>query len=154
MKQFLLLIISFFMVPCFINAEEFKPYLTDLEITNGVNTLTFDKHNDLYTINVYEDVDALDISYKTEDSDTVVEIIGNELTNPINDVYINLDNDGKNNSYHLIVNKISDSKPVFLELSSNEPTKDNKLMQLLIVIGYVLINVLIFKILFHKKRIQ
>lgn len=154
MKKWLLLIISFFMFTNSVCAEELKPYLTDLEITNGVNTLIFDKHNDLYTINVYEDVDALDFSYKTDNDNTKVSVVGNELTDSVNDIYINLDNDGKTNSYHLIVNKIGDSKPVFYEIPGDEQIKDNKLMQLIIVIGYVFVNVIMIKILFHKKRIH
>ena len=153
MKKILLLIISFLMFTNSLEAAS-KPYLTSLEVTNGVNTLNFDKNNDLYTINVYQDVDALDISYKVSNPDTKVEIIGNELKEEVNDIYINLEYGNDKNSYHLIVNKINDAKPVFYEINPNNIKKDNKLMQLVIIILYVFINYILVKLLFHKKRIH
>ncbi len=152
MKKVILTVISFFIFTMNIMALDNKPYLTNLEITNGVNTLNFDKYNDVYTINVYEDIDSLDISYETDSDDTYVEIVGNLLTNEVNDVYINLMNNKDTNSYHLIVNKVNDLKPVFYEVEPPSKVQGNRLMQLVIVIIYVLINFIMTKILFHKKR--
>lgn len=153
MKKILLFIISFFMACNQISAASI-PYLTSLEITNGINTINFDKDNDLYTINVYDDIDSLDISYTVNNPDTKVEIVGNELTKDINDVYINLLDEDVKNTYHLIVNKIDDTKPVFYEINNDNIKKDNKLMQILIIIIYVFINCFLVRVLFHKKRIQ
>ena len=150
MKKVLLIIISFFMLSITAQAKEI-PYLDSLEIMNGVNTLSFDKMNNLYTINVYEDIDALDISYKVNENVEVF-IVGNELTNEVNDVYINLSLDDEINSYHLIVNKIDNTKSVLAYNYQEESFKDNKVLQIGVIITCLILNMLLFYILFHKKN--
>ena len=150
MKKVLLIIISFFVFNIKVYANE-KPYLDSLEIMNGVNTLSFDKMNNLYTINVYEDIDALDISYKVKE-DIDVSIIGNELIKEVNDVYINLAHDDEVNSYHLIVNKIDNTKSVMAYETKVEEDSDNPVVKTSIVFASIIINGLMLVILFHKKN--
>ena len=147
--KYLIVIISFLLLPIIISASD-KPYLTSLEITNGVNTISFDSKNDLYTINVYEDINSLDINYKVDKEDTIVEIIGNDLVNDVNDVYLNLDYLGNTNSYHLIVNKINNDLPAFNAITSDDIKKDNYLMQGVVIVSVILINLIcIKKLLFN-----
>lgn len=154
MKKFFIAIISFLM-PLIIYAEDNIPYLTDLYITNGVNTLNFDKMNDLYTINVYDDIESLDIQYKLEYPDTKVIIIGNDnLSYGPNDIYLNLDYEGVENSYHLIVNKIDNTLPTFMDESTTQV--DHKYIKVFIVLSYIVINIVLFWLLiikpYHKNK--
>lgn len=151
MKKFLIAIISF-LVPLNLWALDNTPYLTDLYITNGINTLNFDKMNDLYTINVYDDIETLDIEYKLEYPDTKVMIIGNDnLSYGPNDIYLNLEYEGVENSYHLIVNKIDNTIPTFFDESVKE-VSDHKIIKIAIILSYIVINFIVFWVIIIKPH--
>ncbi len=78
--------------------------LEDLKVLNGTMSLDFDSLNNIYTISVEEDVQELDLDYKVSTGYNI-SIIGNNLTNNLNEVVISVYNDEEVNSYYLYVTK-------------------------------------------------
>lgn len=79
--------------------------LNDLKIINGVLSPEFDIYNNIYSVNIDEDVDKLVIEYDV-DSDYIVNIIDNESLVPgNNEVYLQVIKDNEINTYTLLVYK-------------------------------------------------
>ena len=79
--------------------------LNDLKIINGVLSPEFDIYNNIYSVNIDEDVDKLVIEYDV-DSDYMVNIIDNESLVPgNNEVYLQVIKDNEINTYTLLVYK-------------------------------------------------
>lgn len=154
MKKILFIIISFFLWSYNVVALPEGIYLTNLEILNGVNTLSFDPLCDIYTINVTDLVTSLDIKYTTSEEDVSVTISGNESLNyGTNDVYINLNKGDVTNTYHLIVNRYSDTETAFMEITPEviESKVNNYTIPLLTVCWFV-INLILFYFLFLRHK--
>lgn len=79
--------------------------LNDLKIINGVLSPEFDIYNNIYSVNIDENVDKLVIEYDV-DSDYIVNIIDNESLVPgNNEVYLQVIKDNEINTYTLLVYK-------------------------------------------------
>ena len=79
--------------------------LNDLKIINGVLSPEFDIYNNIYSVNIDENVDKLVIEYDV-DSDYIVNIIDNEsLVSGNNEVYLQVIKDNEINTYTLLVYK-------------------------------------------------
>ena len=79
--------------------------LNDLKIINGVLSPEFDIYNNIYSVNIDENVDKLVIEYDV-DSDYIVNIIDNEsLISGNNEVYLQVIKDNEINTYTLLVYK-------------------------------------------------
>lgn len=79
--------------------------LNDLKIINGVLSPKFDIYNNIYSVNIDENVDKLVIEYDV-DSDYIVNIIDNESLVPgNNEVYLQVIKDNEINTYTLLVYK-------------------------------------------------
>lgn len=79
--------------------------LNDLKIINGVLSPEFDIYNNIYSVNIDENVDKLVIEYDV-DSDYIVNIIDNESLAPgNNEVYLQVIKDNEINTYTLLVYK-------------------------------------------------
>ena len=79
--------------------------LNDLKIINGVLSPKFDIYNNIYSVNIDENVDKLVIEYDV-DSDYMVNIIDNESLVPgNNEVYLQVIKDNEINTYTLLVYK-------------------------------------------------
>ena len=79
--------------------------LNDLKIINGVLSPKFDIYNNIYSVNIDENVDKLVIEYDV-DSDYIVNIIDNESLVPgNNEVYLKVIKDNEINTYTLLVYK-------------------------------------------------
>ena len=71
--------------------------LNDLKIINGVLSPEFDIYNNIYSVNIDENVDKLVIEYDV-DSDYIVNIIDNESLVPgNNEVYLQVIKDNEIN---------------------------------------------------------
>ena len=79
--------------------------LEDLNVVNGELTPEFDIYNNIYSVSVAEDVDALVIDYEVT-AGYVVNIVDNyDLVPGENEVYIQVIKDEEINTYILLVNK-------------------------------------------------
>ena len=79
--------------------------LNDLKIINGVLSPEFDIYNNIYSVNIDENVDKLVIEYDV-DNDYIVNIIDNESLVPgNNEVYLQVIKDNEINTYTLLVYK-------------------------------------------------
>lgn len=84
--------------------------LEDLKIINGVMYPKFDKYNNVYTVNVENDIHNLSIDYEFISKDDSIEVVGNDNLKPgENIIYINVlgENKGK---YIIYVNKKEELK--------------------------------------------
>lgn len=131
--------------------------LTDLEILNGELSPVFDIYNDIYSVTVDEDVDRLVMDYKVSEG-YVVNVIDNEsLSAGENEVYIQVINGENINTYTLLVYK-EDSEPVVNYDYLMEPLEVEEEMPEYVppvIIGScAFIIILVFFILFHKKKVH
>lgn len=131
--------------------------LTDLEILNGELSPVFDIYNDIYSVTVDEDVDHLVMDYDVSEG-YVVNVIDNEsLSAGENEVYIQVINGEDINTYTLLVYK-EDSEPVVNYDYLMEPLEVEEEMPEyvppLIIGGCILIILITFFILFHKKKVK
>ncbi len=129
--------------------------LKDLEILNGELSLEFNSLNTIYTIDVSSDTTKLELEYIASPG-TEISIIGNNLTNPLNEVVITVFNDEESMSYYLYVYK-EESSEVSPDLSSgtalNIATNSKIFNYAVPVISSVcfLTILLLFTFLFHKR---
>lgn len=123
--------------------KESKTKLDDIIIDGYPISPKFDPDTFTYTIDVDDDIDKLDIKALAKDTNSVVEIIGNEgLKNGNNVILVKVtDENGFVQYYRLNVNKNAVKK--FLGLS---------LKQWLIILGMLLLLGIIFLLLFLLKR--
>lgn len=129
--------------------------LEDLVILNGELSPEFDIYNDIYSVSIDESVDQLVIDYQVSEG-CMLNIIDNEdLSAGENEVYLQVIDGELVSTYTLLVYKES-SKPVInydyllepVEVKSETPTYAGAL----IVGASLVILVIVFYILFHKKK--
>ena len=130
--------------------------LKDLEILNGQISPKFDSYNDIYTIEVDEDIYALVMNYELEDG-AKIEVFGNEnFQIGENVVYLEIYNEEEKETFTLYVNKKEEEKA-----SINDPNLIAKVEVSMPIPSYIapliggscfLIILLTFCFLFHKKR--
>lgn len=129
--------------------------LTDLEVLNGTLSPEFDIYNDIYSVDVDEDVNQLVLDYTVEEG-FVVNIIDNEnLTAGENEVYLQVIQGEEINTYTILVYK-EDSQPVInyeLIPQEVEVKKEMSPYTVPIIITSCIVIILFFTwLLFHKKR--
>jgi hypothetical protein len=131
--------------------------LIDLKILNGDLELKYNEYTYEYTVKVDSDVNSLDISYKLQD-DTYIDIRNNILNDVENIVYVDVYNAVELVTYTFYVykedimetNSIMDYKNS-LEVVNNEKLPLYKVQ--ILTTSIFLIIVILFSIIFHKKRI-
>lgn len=133
--------------------------LENLEILNGEISPNFDSLNNMYSVNVTNEVSSLEFIYDCENCE--VEIINNEiLLEGLNEVYINVYSENNLEIYTFLVTR-EVSQSVFMEetlaieenLDSTSLLIENYQVEQLIILCIILI-IIVFKILFHKKRVN
>lgn len=131
--------------------------LEELNIINGILDLKFDKYNNIYTVEVEENITSLELEYKASEG-YKVSINNNVLNNEINYVYINVYNEHETNTYTLIVTKkISKTTSLIEEYKNSLMVEEVEVptYQVVSIIGGCVIILLIFFILlFHKKKVK
>lgn len=153
MKKIIILI-SLLLISNVIYADDLTPYLTSLQVMNGINTIPFNQMNTLYTINVLGDVESLDLSYSLLYPETSVEVIGNsDFHDGVNDVFIKLNNNDLEMTYHLLVNRYSDSEMVFNPVKNDE-FKEIKYLKYYCIVLWLGFNSVVIKVLFRHKKIK
>ncbi len=130
--------------------------LKDLEILNGDMPLKFNSLNTIYTINLNTDDDILKFNYKIDANDKI-SIVGNDLTDDINEVVLTVYNDLNSESYYLYVYKKEDTL-VNMDSSSLTNLEINDQEEVSVyaapTIGVIcfLTILLTFTLLFKKKK--
>ena len=130
--------------------------LKDLKVLNGILDLNFDKYIYEYTVEVDSNVDSLDLEYTLEDEYNI-DIRNNNLVDGENIVYLDVYSVDYTYTYTLYVYKNSDKTSSKideykkkLEVINNEKIEIYKVN--ILCISVFLLIVIIFSILFHKKR--
>ena len=131
-------------------------YLENLEIDSYNLSPNFDKYNNTYSINVSKEEKYLNISYKLEDAQAKVEVIGNDLTiNKSGEVLINVQNDEEKQTYKILINQEDVQNVASLNndlVELNVPKKRNmKLILIYIIIGWLILNIISHRLIFHKR---
>jgi len=128
--------------------------LEDLKILNGELSLKFDSLNTIYTINVAEDIESLELEYRLKDN-TNISIIGNDnFQLGINEVVITVYNDEASVSYYLYVYK-ENTSTVFAPTSYSSKKEVEELWEYAVPVistTCFLIILFTFCLLFRKKR--
>lgn len=159
MKKLLLLVLFFFMAFNTVSAQENSAYLDSLSIGEYELSPNFDKYNNTYSLKIPDDVTTLSIDYTLEDENAEVEITGNELlTEDENTITIKVFNQNEEQTYKILVNKIKEEEVGALDktLVDVSITKKHNMKIILgiIIISWLLLAYIIYKILFHKKRVK
>ena len=131
--------------------------LTNLEIKNGVMTPKFDIYNDTYTVAIEEDVTELDICYETANEEVKVTIAGNENIKERKGVGIIISNGTEEKIIKLNVIKegiesASGLKDYFTSLEVQKKEIMPEYIAPLIGASCFLLIIIIFSIIFHKKK--
>ncbi len=128
--------------------------LTDLEIVNGILDIEFDKYIYNYTVMVNNDIEYLDMQYKTENN-SYVNIRNNNLKNN-NIVYLDVYNDKESLTYTFEVYKESDnSVNTISDYKESLEVVDNPhyFLKLQIVsISLVFLLIIVFSLLFFRRK--
>lgn len=159
MKKLLLLVLFFFMAFNTVSAQENSAYLDSLSVGEYELSPNFDKYNNTYSLKIPDDVTTLSIDYTLEDENAEVEITGNELlTEDENTITIKVFNQNEEQTYKILVNKIKEEEVGALDktLVDVSITKKHNMKIILgiIIISWLLLAYIIYKILFHKKRVK
>ncbi len=130
--------------------------LKDLKVINGTLDLNFDKYIYEYTVEVDNNVNNLELEYTLEDEYNI-DIRNNNLIDGENIVYLDVYSVDYTYTYTLYVYKNSDKTSSKideykkkLEVINNEKIEIYKVN--ILCISVFLLIVIIFSILFHKKR--
>ncbi len=130
--------------------------LESLEVLNGELTPKFDKYNNLYTVQIGNDVFSLELNYQVTSSANV-SIFGNEnLQEGENEVIITvMDDTNKMTEYNLLVMK-EEAKTTSNTLITPEPLEVRKelpgyVAPLIAIICFTLI-LITFGLLFRKRK--
>ena len=131
-------------------------YLENLEVDGYNLSLNFDKYNNTYSIDVDKDEKYLNISYKLEDEQSKVEVIGNDLTlNKSGEVLIKVQNGEDEQIYKILINQEESQNVASLNndlVELNVPKKRNmKLILMYIMIGWLILNIFFHRLIFHKR---
>lgn len=129
------------------------------EIINGKMTPKYDEYNDTYSVTIEKDVTELDIKYELKNKNTNIVIDGNE--NIVNDteVYIKLNNGESIRTITLKVIKTdteatSNLKNYFTSLEVNKKEEMPEFIAPIIASSCFLIIIIVFSLLFHKRKKQ
>ena len=159
MKKLLLLILFFFMFFNQVLAQESSAYLESLSFGEYELSPNFDKCNNTYSLKIPDDVTTLAVDYTLEDENAEVEITGNELlTEDENTITIKVFNQNEEQTYTILVNKITEEEVGALDNNTIDisiPKKYNMKMVLIIILAsWLLIAFILFKIFFPKRKIK
>lgn len=131
--------------------------LTNLEIKNGVMTPKYDIYNDNYTVTIKDDVTTLDIYYELASDNVEISIAGNENIYSDKGIGITLI-DGINQRL-IKLNVIKEDtetaatlKDYFTSLEVNKTKEMADFIPPLIGGTCFLIIIVIFSLLFHKRK--
>lgn len=131
--------------------------LENLEILNGELSPEFDIYNDIYSVSVDENVDKLVIDYQISEGCVLNTIDNAGFTAGENEVYLQVIDGEVINTYTLLVYKES-SKPVINYDYLTEPLEiEEKTPEYAIplISGVsLLILIVVFYLLFHKKKVK
>lgn len=130
--------------------------IKDLKVLNGNLELKFNEYTYEYTITVEKDIESLELEYKLED-DCYISIRDNYLDEEENIVYLDVYNVDEEITYTLyvykeITNEVLgiDNYKKALEVSTNKEVEFYKVQ--LLTTGIFLLIVIVFSILFRRKR--
>ena len=131
--------------------------LIDLEIINGILELKYNEYTYEYTVTVENDINNLEFSYKLQ-GDCYIQIRNNELYNYENIVYLDVYSSYDIITYTFYVYKEKSDEVNFietfketLEISSNNDIEVYKVQ--ILSIGIFLIIIIIFSLMFRRKKI-
>jgi len=131
--------------------------LTSLEITNGIITPKYDIYNDYYTVTINNGIDSLNINYNIEDN-VLIRVINNyNLDKEEKVVSIDL-REGENirtiylNVIHEKSSNVSELKDYFVSLETKKNETMPEYIAPLIGSSCFLILIIVFSILFRKKK--
>ena len=131
--------------------------LEELEIVNGKLDLKFDKYNNIYTVEVEENIKTLEFEYKVSEG-YKVSIDNNVLNSDINYVYLNVYNDTTLNTYTFIVNKnITETSSLIDDYKSNLFVKEEEAPTsgvISIIVSCIIFLIIVFILLFKKKKVK
>ena len=132
-----------------------KVMLENLKVLNGELSLEFDPYNNIYSVNIAEDVTSLVLEYVVTDG-YIVNIIDNEgLEEGENTVYIQVIKDEEINTYTLLVYKEITSPVIDYEYLLEPLEVEEELPEYVapLIAGSCLIVILIvFLLLFKRKK--
>ncbi len=134
--------------------------INSLVIKNGELLPSFDKYNLNYSVNVQDDVNQLEMDIVLEDPSSTLDVIGNNnLINDENLITISITKDNQTTVYNLTVYKEKTQNTSFnetvaksLELKEDKPIA-NYVAPLIGSCCFIII-LLLFAILFHRKKIK
>jgi len=132
--------------------------LTELNIKNGLLSPKYDIYNDTYTVTITKEVEKLDIEYKTDNENISVVINGNaNLQADKKIVSITVANGEVTKNIHLNVfvedvETTGNLKNYFTSLEIKRKEETPSFVAPLIASSCFLLIIIIFSILFHKKR--
>lgn len=132
--------------------------INNLEITNGLLELKFDKYTYEYTVIVDSEIDHLDFLYDVS-SDTAVSIRDNFLDAFENIVYFDLIKDNSTTTYTFLVYKeeVESTSKIANFTKSLEVEKEEVValykVQILSVTLFLII-IVIFSLMFHRKKVS
>lgn len=129
--------------------------LEELKILNGELDLKFDKYNNIYTVSVDKNAEKLELEYSISD-DYQITVTDNNLTKELNYVYLHVYNEKEVNTYTLIVRKDNEETASLIDdykSSLDVPVENVPSYQVMMIeFGCFIILLIIFLILFHKKK--
>lgn len=129
------------------------------DVLNGQMTPKYDEYNNTYSVKIAEDINFLDLKYDLKKEDTSITIVGNENLRDKSEVQIKLNN---GESIRTIILKViktdtkttSDLKNYFTSLEINKKSEMPGFIAPLIASSCFLIIIIVFSILFHKRKKQ
>lgn len=129
------------------------------DVLNGQMTPKYDEYNNTYSVKIAEDINFLDLKYDLKKEDTSITIVGNENLRDKSEVQIKLNN---GESIRTIILKViktdtkttSDLKNYFTSLEINKKAEMPGFIAPLIASSCFLIIIIVFSILFHKRKKQ
>lgn len=130
--------------------------LEDLKILNGELSLKYDPLNTIYTVNINEEANALELEYRLEDN-AKISVVGNEnLHYGLNEVVLTVYKEDLSESYYLYVYKEKETMVLSSDnLSQSLNVEKQELWEYAIPVISVtcfLIILFTFCLLFHKKK--
>lgn len=129
--------------------------MEELEILNGIMSPKYDQNNNLYTVNISEDINSLDLKYNLLENKTI-NVYGNlDFEIGQNKVVLAISENDKVDYITLMVNKKKDTSASSLinttdTLSINKNDLPIYVAPLIASICFIVV-LFIFFILFHKK---
>ena len=131
--------------------------LTNLVINNGILSPKYDIYNNIYTVTIKEDVKMLDICYDISENVSIEIVNNNNLDIEEKVVSLNIkDNDVNKIIYLNVIHENTQStiglQNYFKDLEIKKNKEISPYVAPLIGVSCFLIIVIVFSILFHKRR--